>query len=507
MLEYYNPISIDTYQNTLQVDGQLIHAVNVYSPGVGIKAKRPGYGTFLGNLGAKVNSLFTFAPYPTSGTTNLYLYAASGSQLNYSLQGTGAWTLAAGSAGGDSGGTITNGNRVGHAILNNTLILGDGAGSTRHTTVGTTFTNTVLAPVAQYFSQFHNRVYTSDGTSGLLQYSVANDATNWNTGGTSDSSAFIIPESGAVAQHWKSGDRLIITKTRGDMFNWDDTTLVDMCTRYGPSSPWSVAQIDDMSFYINQYGAFSFDGANKQLISNFIQNQFYNPQNSGVGTAALGTAPATTHYWDYLVAVGTITDPFVGRTISNAIIKYDYQKNEFLNWSFNDAPTAFHSYIDINNQRQLLFGDQTGQVYQLDRTKTSDNGKPIQTEMVFLFTYASQGQMFSQQSAVGLLGSSYEKKWNWIRLFFNPGDEVNIQYAFSNTLTYQHLKWSEVINTKQRTGDYYQVSDGVVEMRFPPDPNNVPRSRFMFLRIYDNSDNSQWQYRGCSIDAEPQLIK
>lgn len=488
-------------------DGVLIHALNVVGFPLNGFSKRPGYGTFLGTLGAQVNTLFSYSPYPTGSGTQLFLYAAAGSQLYYSSQGTGAWTVAQGSAGGDSGGTITNGNHVGYAVLNNVLILGDGAGSTRHTTVGTVFSNTSLAPVAQYFSQFHNRIYTSDGTSGNLQYSVSNDATNWNTGGTSDSSSFVVPNEGGILNHFVAGDRLNIIKQRGDMFNWDDTTLVDMSTKYGPSSPWSLGNIDNTWYWLNQYGVFTFDGANKSLISNPIQRQIYNRQNTGVGTAAYGTAPAVGHIWDYLVAVGTITDDFTGRQINNAIIRYDFQKNQFTNWSFNDAPTAFHSYYDINNKRQLIFGGTAGQVFQLDPTMTSDNGVPIQTELVYLFTYASQAESFTPSSASAISGLTWEKKWNYIRLFFNPGDEVNIQFAFSNTLTYQHLKWSEAINSNNRTGDYYQVSDGVVEIRFPNDPNNLPRSRFMFLRIYDNSDNSAWTYYGCMIDCDLNIVR
>lgn len=502
-IDYLNPTGIDSYQNWLQVDGQIIHANNVYQPGQGIIAKRPGYGTFLNSLGTQVNSLFSF---PKQDGTTLFLYAAAGSLLNYSVQGTANWAIAQGSSGGDVGGTITNGNHVGNAILNNVLIVGDGVGSTRHTTNGTQFTNTTLAPVAQHLTQFHNRIYASDGTSSTLTYSSAGSADNWSITLPADSSSFTVPDEGAVGKTFVAGDRLIITKTKGKLFNYDDVTLIDMSSKYGPSSPWSVANIDDTWFYMNQVGIFQTDGANKQLISNVIQNYFYNNQNNGIGTAALGTAPASSHIWDYLVAVGTITDPTVGRQINNAILKYDFIKNQFHTWSFANAPTAMHSFIDINNQRQFIFGDTTGQVYQLDRTKTSDNGTPIQTELVLLFNYASQQSEFSQTSASAVTGSTWEKRWKYGRFFFQPGDEVNIQYAFSNTLTYQHLRWSEAINTKIGDGDYWQVSDGVVEIRFPNDPNNLPRSRFLFIRIYDDSDNSAWLYRGAQIDAELQLI-
>lgn len=499
MLEYFNSNGVQTYQSPLQVDGQLIHGVNIVGFPLGGYSKRPGYGTFLGTLGAQVNSIFSYSPYPTGSGTTLWLYAAAGSILSYSQNGTGAWTT-------PTNGTIANGNHVGNAVLNNTLIIGDGVGSTRHTAVGTAFTNTGSAPIAQYFSQFHQRIYASDGTTANLNFSVANDATNWSNSGTSDSSFIPIPNEGGIVSHFVAGDRLNIVKQRGDMFNWDDTTLIDMSTKYGASSPWGISNIDNTWFWINQYGIFNYDGATKNLISNPIQRHFYNRQNTGIGTATWGTAPSVGHIWDYLVAVGTVTDDFTGRAVNNCIERYDFQKNQFTYWSFNDAPTAFHSYNDINQKRQLIFGGTAGQVFQMDLTKTSDNGAPIPTEMVFLFTYSSQSMTQTPKGMSTVTSAMYEEKWDWIRLLFNPGDEVNIQYAFSNTLTYQHLKWSTAINTGKRTGDYYQVSDGAVEIRFPNDPNNVPRSRFMFLRIYDNSDNSAWSYYGCQVSADPQVI-
>lgn len=496
MIEYLNPHGVYTYQNILQLDGQIIHALNVYSPGEGFIAKRAGYGTLGSNLGARVQNLFS---YSQQNDTTIYTYAAAGSLLYYSYQGTQDWLVA-------GNGTIADGNNVGHAVLNNTLIIGDGAGSTRHTANGSVFTNTTLAPVAQYLQQYHNRIYVTDGTSSVVTYSSYGSADNWSISLPADSSSFVAPGECATKNMFVAGDRLQITKGRENILNWDDSSLVDSQTKYGPISPWSLANIDEEYYYLNQMGIFKHDGANRTLISNAVQNQFYNRQNTGITVDALGSAPATCHIWDYLVAVGTITDPVVGRAIPNAIIKYDSLRNLFHNWSFAHPPTSFMSYLDYQNQWQLAFGDTTGQVYQMDQTTTSDNGSPIQTDVVMVFTYASQAQVATGTTISAVSGSTYEKLWRWIRLFFNPGDEVNIQFAFSNTLTYQHLRWSEAINTNRRAGDYHQVSDGVVEIRFPNDPINSPRSRFLFVRIYDNSDSSQWVYQGCQIDAEPVMI-
>lgn len=507
-IDYLNPTGIQSYQNSLQIDGQLIHAVNVYSPGIGIQAKRPGYVTFLGTAdGSQVNSLIAF---PKQDGTTLWLYRASGSQLLYSQQGTGAWTLALGSAGGDGGGTITAGNHIGAAILNNVLIVGDGSGTPRTTTNGTQFNNASNSPVgAQHFCQYHQRVYATNGTTSDCFYSSYGSADNWSAVLPADSSSFTIPDEGASSFMFVAGDRLNVTKSKGKIFVWDETSLIDTTTKYGPTMPWSIKNIDDTWFYPNQIGLFQTDGATRTIVSNPVQRQFYNRQATGMGTTQIGTsssACAETFIWDYLVTIGTITDDFVGRKIPNAILKYDFQKNVFHNWVFNDVPTAMLSYVDANNQKQFIFGNNAGQCFQLSQTATSDNGNPISSEMVFIFNYSNQQTAFSQTSASMVSGSSWQKRWKYLRAFFNPGCEINVQYAFSDTLTYQHLKWSDPINTKIGGGDFWQFSDGALEMRFSNDPNNLARSRFLFVRYYEDSDNANWTFYGQQVDAELQLI-
>lgn len=503
MIEYFNLSGINTYLNPmLGQDGQLIHGVNIQNFPAGAISKRPGYNTFLGapDTGT-VNSLLY---YPDWSGTLMYLYRASGSSLYNSLNGTGAWTLS-------GNGTITNGNHVQGAILLNTFIIADGAGSVRHTTNGTSFTNTSGAPISQYLAQFHNHIYASNGTNSTLTTSTGGDATNWAVGGTSDATSYNIQDEGAVTNLINVGDRLVICKNKGKMFNFDDYAFVDMTTKYGPTMPWSIGNIDDYWFLPNAYGIFGFDGANKQLLSNPIQRQFYNRAGNGMGTAQIGptsSACGAGHIWDYFMTQGTITDDFTGRQISNAILKYDYQKNTFLNWQFNDTPTAMLSYTDANNQKQLIFGNNAGQVFQLSSTATSDNGKPIATDMVFCFTYAAQQQQFSQTSATTVSGMSYEKKWNFLRIYLNPGCEINVQYAFSNTFTYQHLRFSDPIATTNLVASGIATfADGVLEIRFSNDLNNLPRSRILFVRLYDDSDNSAFTLYGMSIDAEIQIIK
>ncbi len=502
-VDYQNIQSVNTYINPLQSDGQLIHALNVINFPQGAISKRGGYRTYLNNPDNQpVNGLFSF---PFQNGTQLYTYRQSGTNLFTSTQGTANWTPAS------LGTNVIANSYIGNAVFNNILAVGDGVNHLMTSTDGTTFTTPGSAPIAQYMAVFHNRLYTTDGTSSNVQYSTANDPTNWLSSGTSDSSLLVTTSPGANTGLFVAGDRLAMAKNRGNMFNWDDTTLVDNSTIFGPTSPKSIAQIDDYWFYVHQLGIFGYDGATKSVLSNPIQRMFYNRLGvnvSGTNLINSGNALGAAYWWDYLAVVGNINDDFTGKIVKNAIIKYDYQKNAFVYWQFADFPTAISSYFDNNAHQELIFGNASGQCFQYDPGATSDNGAPISTEMVFMFTFASQSTGFSPTSAAAITGSSWQKKWNFYRAFLNPGCEINVQFAFSDSMDPQRLRWSDSINTRQQTGpnDFWQFSDGSLEIRFPNSPNNLPRSRFLFIRFYENSDSSQWSLYGQQVDADPQIV-
>lgn len=452
---------VNTYVNPL-LNAQITKSVNFDSFPLGAKTKRAGYNTYLGTAdGSVVNTLFNWTK--NDGTT-FFNYRASGSALYYSIQGTGAWTLAV-------NGTITPGANVGHAVLDDTLIVGEAGGSTRHTTNGTSFTDTTLAPPGEFLEQFQNRIYIG-GTSSTLFFSTTNDATNWQTSGTSDSSSLTVPGAGKMARIFKVADRLVASKNSQIMYRWDGFNLVDMTTNIGPSSPYSVAQREGFHFWINRLGAYGYGGDKPQILSNTIQRQFYNNSGSAIAGTAFDSAPGVVHNYDYLVTVGTLTDDFHQETIDNAIIKYDFQKNEFMNYTYANQPTSYLSFNDTNRDSQLIFGASGGQCFQIDPTTHNDNGSAINTEL--------QGVIH--------LGTLLEKKWNWLRASFNPGNEARLQISISNTFTQQTKRWRDL-------GD---ANDGVFEERFPQGSTG----RFLFWRVTDASKNSTVTLYGFEVDAD-----
>ncbi len=466
--DFKNIGGLNYYVNPLaKNDGELIRALNVTSDFYGAKTKRPGYSTYLGTPDAsQVNSLFSWRK--NDGTT-FYTYRASGSSLYYSTQGTGAWTIC-------GNGTVGNGSNIGYAVLNDTLFIADGVGTLKYSTSGTSFTAGSLAPIAVDVEQYQGRIYAA-GTASTLFYSSAGDGTNWQTSGTSDSSSLTIPGEGKINKVFKSFDRLIAMKNSGLMYRWDGYNLVDTATRLGASSPYSIAQAEGYRFWLNRLGVFGYGGDKPQLISNPIQRQIYNNAGSGIVGAIFDTAPGEVYRYDYLLAVGTITDDFTAETIGNAIIKYDFNKNEFVNWKFANFPTAFHSYRDASGNQQLIWGDATGQCYQLAGTANTDNGASIEATMEFV-VHAGVPEL--------------DKKWNWAWFFFNPGCQAKVQVAFSDIYTMSRLKWVELGDT----------STGVLRTRFPSEA----RSKFLFVRIYESSRNSRFTFYGMSFDSEVQPL-
>jgi len=454
---------LNTFLNPLdQKDGELIYALNVDSNPYGAKTKRHGYISFLGTAdGSTPTTLFSWTK--NDGTTE-FLYRASGSSLYHSLQGTGAWTLS-------GGGTISAGAHVGHSVLDNTLICGDGVGSTRHTTNGTSFTNTTLAPVAEFFAQFQNRIFAG-GTSSTLFYSTTGTASNWDT--AVDSSSLAIPGAGKINMVNNINDRIVTSKNSGIMHRWDGYNLVDVSTKLGPSSPYSVDEAEGYHFWLNRLGIFGYGGSKPQLLSNAIERQIYNNAGSGIAGATFGTAPGVVHRYDYYVAAGTVTDDFAGRRIDNAIIKYSYQKNEFLNYEFAHFPTAFHSFVDTNGVAQLIFGASGGQCYQLSGTALSDAGSAIEAQM---------------ELVVHLGAPEVEKKWNKFWAFFNPGCQAKVQVAIGDTYQKEFQTWQELGAS----------ANGVMDISFP----ESSRGRLLFVKIYEESKDAPFTFYGMSVDADP----
>lgn len=463
---YTNPLFHSFDSQVLQEDGELIRAVNVKSYPLGAKMQREGYTTFLGTTqtgGSSINNLHTWTK---DDGTSVFLYAYAGGIMNYaSVGGTQTDWLPMGN------GTFT-GTHVGISILNNVMIAGDGVGSTRHSTDGTSFTNTTLAPTSEFFESYQNRIYCTQGSS--VFYSSYNDATNWSIALPNDSSSFTVLGQGSITKLFKTGDRLHICKANRDIFRWDGNSLVDLATTMGPSSPYSFGTSEDSVFYLTRLGINMCDPSGPQLLSNPIRGLVYNEAQTGVSGSAFGTSPGGIHNYDYYVSVGSVQDDFTSEPLNNAVFNYNFQKNEWLTYQFNDKPTAFCSYVDNVGSKQLVFGNSTGQVFQLSGSATSDNGNPISSVMEMIF-----------HCNIPYL----DKQWRWFFGFFNPGAEAQLSIAPTDTFVRGKKNWIDL-------GD---ATSGLIKYRFP----TGLRSKLLHVRIRNASRTSRYIFYGATIGFVP----
>jgi len=449
----------------LQQKGSLLRSLNVQRDSIGAYQKRPGYTTYLGTPdNSQVNTLFSWTR--NNGTT-LYTYRYSGSVLYYSTQGTGDWTVC-------GAGTFTPNSKIGYTSYDDVMIVGDGTAVTRHTTTGTSFTTTSGAPLSSQFVEYQGRIYSGRGTATAgtdtnLFYSTTGTVTDWTT----DSSSIRIPGEGRILSVFKANDKVVITKTSGLMYKWDGYSLIDNVTDFGPTSPYSIADVEGYKIYLNRRGIFGYGGNRPEILSNPIQRQIYNDLGSGITGANFSTAPAEIFKYDYMAAVGTITDDLTDQTISDCILRYNYQQNEWGNWKFANNPTAMHSYTDASGDEQFIWGDSGGQCYKLSGTALSDNGQAIESVLMGMLHYDQP---------------ETEKKFNYIWAFTNPGCQAKIQVAIGNTFTKGKLNWI----------DLKQTSDGVMEARFP----SGSQGRLLFWKLYESSKASRYNFYGFSTDVE-----
>ncbi len=458
-LRLTNVSGIDLKTNPLNTDGQLLRAVNVDPYHIGAWRKRPGFITYLGTPdNAEVTCMFNFSK---NNGTQLFNYRISGGTVYHSVQGTGAWTVS-------GNGTLTAGAFTSPGILEDTMIIGDGTANTRHTTTGTSFTDTSAGPKAQFFTDFQNRIWAG-GTASAAFYSTTGTPTDWS----SDSSSIAIPGPGKINQTFKLNDRVVFSKNSGAVFKYDGNILADLATDLGPSSPQSLAKIEGFSFYLNREGMFGLGPSRPEIISNKVEKLIYNDAGSAIVGTIFDNAYGATHRYDYLLSVGTVADDLTNEAINNAVILYDYRLNDFRTYSMAIRPKSFLSYKDNMGSQQLVFGDDNGQCYQMVGTAMTDNGTAIHSVI--------EGFIHG--------GAFLEKDWAWVRLLFNPGCEASVQVALSDTFTKDSKRWV----------DLGQAQNGIVEYHFPSDS----RGRFLFYKISDSSISSRFEWFGMEIDATP----
>lgn len=448
----------------LQKPGDLIRCVNLEKDQVGSLKKRPGYSTFLGTTdGSAVTDLWSWT---MEDGTSTWVYRNSGGKLYYWNAGVGTatvWTLC-------GNGTMTASSHIGNAVLEDEMIIGDGASTTRYTSDGTAFTTITAAPKVPYWTtSTDNRVY-GGGTSSDLFYCTAGTINDWTT----DSSSLKIPGPGKINQVWFCNDRVVVSKNSNQMFTYDSYNLRRVPTNQSLSSPYSLGETEDYWFYLNRQGGFGYNGNRPELLSNAIEKQVYNDDGTGIAGTVFDTAPGVAHRYDYLLAVGDVTDDLTDETVSNCIFKYDYQLDEWSNYSFAALPTTWTTYKDNTGVERLIFGDSTGQGYTFGGTMTSDNITAIEAVAEGVLAFEDPAQ---------------DKHFRWLTAFASPGCQAKIAVAIGDSFEKTKKKWIDI-------GD---LITGCREFRFPANS----RGKLLFWKLYETGADTRFHFYGFEVNLVP----
>jgi len=445
----------------LHKEGDLIRCLNVEKDQVGALRKRPGYTTYLGTAnGSAPLDLFSWT-MDQGGT--IFTYRNSGGILYYSEQGTAEWAIC-----GD--GTVTAGAHVGHAVLENQLIIGFTGGTPRYSTDGTSFTTITAGAKEEFFVSKYNRIWAG-GTSSNLFWSTQGTPSDW----TSDSSSLKLPGAGKIGPVWTCNDVVTAAKSSGIMFTYDDYNLRQVPTNQGPSSPYSLGETEDYWFYLNRNGFFGFNGNRPEIISNPIEKQIYNDAGNGIAGTSFDEAPGEVHKYNYYCAVGTVKDDLTDEEIGDCVMRYDYQLDEWGNYKFNNFPTAIHSYKDEDGVQQMIFGsDDDGQCFTYGGTAVSDNGEPIEVAVEGVVHFGNPEQ-----------DKTFHRLWG----ITSPGCNAKIAVALGDSFNKQSKDWMDI-------GD---LRMGTKKFTFPPGS----RGKLMFWKLYEYSKDTRFNFYGFVVDVDP----
>jgi hypothetical protein len=274
------------------------------------------------------------------------------------------------------------------------FIFGNGV-QTYRTSDASTFTNansTDGAPLAPFWTAWQERVYAAGvpADKDVLHWCSIGNAKNWSAVSPSDSASLNIDKfSGGVIQNIRMvNDRIVIWKEKLTK-RWDEEYLRTVLDSNGLTAPYSLADINGMSFSLDRNAIRLYDGNVPQEISSKIEDLILGID---MGTTNIQRICASVLNKRYLLSVGNITDED-GDTISNAWIVYDYNKNAFWLYSLAVQATAMAKLRCSDGVERIYFGGTAGTVFEMFSGDT-DNGTEIEAIMSSHITYPAGAELF-----------------------------------------------------------------------------------------------------------------
>lgn len=261
----------------------------------------------------------------------------------------------------------------------------------KDTDAGATGTLRLLGVIGTFQN---NEAITDDatGAGAAVANGVGAWRINWTSKSTDKAKDYIVtpidPDNGNKGNCvglGKVGGLMLIFFERA-MYSWNgNSTEPDEIVGIGCSSNESIA-VDGSSgllFFANEYGIYITSGGYPKKISTFVDDLFENMSSANYQHIAGGCDGK--HYY---CSIGNVT--IDGQTISNVVLRYTIQSQEWAVYSYPTQPRVFSKYIDGNDVK-LVYGDNDGNVIQIDSSATSDTYAsttvPISYELHFADIY------------------------------------------------------------------------------------------------------------------------
>lgn len=343
----------------LPILGEWKLIVNADIDKVGVASKRDGYVKFLNAPDA--SEILNLIPFNVGSINRIIMINAAG-KLYSALATDSTWGTAKLTG-------LSTSKRWGYTIMsddsgNMYMILGNGS-VVYKTADGVNFSSVSGAPLARYWTQLFQRVYASgvDADPDVLHWCSVGDLTDWSVVAPSDSASLNIDKfDGGTIQNIRAlNDRVVIWKNR-KIKRWDEEYLKTVMASAGLDAPYSLADIDGMSFTFDREAIRLYDGNYPQNISEPIKDLIYGISKSATNLQRICGEVFKNRYY---LSVGDITDED-SNTITNAWIVYDFIKNMFWLYSLADHTTAIAKFINgTTGEQNLYFGDVNGQCYKM----------------------------------------------------------------------------------------------------------------------------------------------
>jgi hypothetical protein len=151
-------------------------------------------------------------------------------------------------------------------------------------------------------------------------------------------------------------------------YTWNgSSTQADEIMGIGCSSQESVAmdKTTGVMFFANENGVFMTNGGFPIKISRWVDEFFSNMSTSNYQHIAGGCDGK-----HYFCSIGDVA--IDGKTISNVVLRYTISSQEWAILSYPTQPRVFSQYID-GTAIKLVYGDNDGNVVQIDSTAENDN--------------------------------------------------------------------------------------------------------------------------------------